>query len=458
MSNRSKASQVDSDHHLHPYTSIRQVENDGPLVITKGERVRVFDESGRSFIEGMSGLWCAGLGFSEKRLADAAYRQMLELPYYHSFNGRVPRIVTELIEEMMAWSPVPMERLLFANSGSESNDAAYKIVHYYNNALGRPEKKKFIARDKGYHGTTAAASALSGIMAGKTLFDLPIGDVIRVSCPHFYQYAYAGETPQSYSDRLIDEIEQAIAREGPETVAAFIAEPVIGGGGVMIPPPDYFPRVQEILKRNDILFIADEVISGFGRLGEPFGTQVFDLKPDIITVAKMLSSAYAPISALYLNERVCAGLRKGSDKVGYFGHGYTYSGHPMAAAVALETLRIYRSDGIMDHVRRVGPRLQAGLRKFASHPLVGEVRGIGIIGAIELAENPAQRKPFSPEKGVGAFFLKRAFERGLILRAIQGDILAFSPPLIINEEEIDEMLNITAAVLDETLDWVRGLS
>lgn len=456
MTNRSNASRVDSDHHLHPYTSIQQIEKDGPLVITKGERVRVFDESGRSFIEGMSGLWCAGLGFSEKRLAEAAYRQMLELPYYHSFNGRVPRIVTELVEEMMSWSPVPMERLLFANSGSESNDAAYKIVHYYNNAIGRPEKKKFIARDKGYHGTTAAASALSGIMAGKTLFDLPIGGVIRISCPHYYQYALPGEALQSYSDRLIEEIEQVIAREGADTIAAFIAEPVIGGGGVMIPPPDYFPRVQEILNKNDILFIADEVISGFGRLGEPFGTQVFNLKPDIITVAKMLSSAYAPISALYLNDRVCAGLRKGSDKIGYFGHGYTYSGHPMAAAVALETLKIYRGDGIIEHVRRVGAHLQKGLRRFVSHPLVGEVRGMGLIGAIELADDPVQRKPFPPEKGVGSFFLRRAFDRGLILRAIQGDILAFSPPLIINEDEIDEIIDITAAVLDETLDWVRG--
>ncbi|MFK8251845.1 aminotransferase [Ancylobacter terrae] len=456
MHNRSRASRIDAEHHLHPYTNLRQVEADGPLVIARGEGIRVLDEAGRSYIEAMGGLWCASLGFSERRLADAAYRQMLEMPYYHSFNGRVPAIVTELVDELMAWAPVPMGRVLFANSGSESNDAAYKIVHYYNNVLGRPEKKKFIARERSYHGSTAVASALSGLPGARQMFDLPIGGILRVSAPHYYRNARPGESLAQYTDRLVDEIEQLIAREGADTIAAFIAEPVIGGGGVIIPPPDYFPRVQALLKRHDILFIADEVISGFGRLGAPFGTQVFGLQPDMITVAKMLSAAYAPISALYVSEGICDVLRQGSDQVGYFGHGYTYGGHPVSAAVALETLRIYRQDDVIGNARRVGEHLQAGLRALASHPLVGEARGLGMIGALELSADPATRRPFEPERGVGGWVLRRALEHGLMVRAIPGDIIALAPPLITSEAEVEAILAILARVLDEALDWLSA--
>lgn len=456
LKNRSHASTVDAEHHLHPYSSVRQVEADGPLVISRGDGIRVFDEAGKGYIEAMSGLWCAGLGFSERRLADAAHRQMLRLPYYHSFNGRVPEVVTELVEKLMKWAPVPMAKVLFANSGSESNDAAYKIVHYVNTVRGLPQKRKFIARELSYHGTTAAASALSGLAGGKTVFDLPIGNVVRISAPHYYRNAAPGEKEAAYCDRLIAELEETIDREGPDTIAAFIAEPVTGGGGVIIPPAGYYARVQEVLKRNDIFFIADEVISGFGRLGEAFGTQVFDLKPDFITTAKMLSAAYAPISALYLSERICGWLAEGSDRVGYFGHGYTYSGHPVSAAVALETLKIYESDGVIDHVKRVSPRFQAGLRALASHPLVGEARGIGLIGALELAADPAARKPFAAEMGVGAEVLRRAMARGLIVRAIPGDVIALAPPLIIREEEIDELFGILSDVLGDVHTWVGG--
>lgn len=452
----SQAKQSDTSHHLHPYTKPSQLAQDGPLVIVKGDGVRVIDDNGKSYLEGMSGLWCASLGFSESRLADAAYRQMQVLPYYHSFMGRVASTTAELVEKMMKWAPVPMGRVLFANSGSESNDAAFKLVRYYNNVLGRPEKKKVIARVKGYHGSTMAAAALSGLPACHTLFDLPLPGILHVGCPHYYQYALPGESIDQFTDRLIDELEKTILREGPETVAAFIAEPVVGGGGVIIPPPDYYPRLQAVLRKYDILFIADEVISGFGRLGEPFGTQVFDLKPDIITVAKMLSSGYAPISALYISEAICEAVAVGGDSVGVFGHGFTYTGHPVAAAVALETLRIYESDDVIGHVRRVGPRLQSGLRALAKHPLVGEARGMGLIGALELAEDPSQRKPFAPNKGVGAYAVKRALSHGLMLRALPGDVIAFSPPLIINDAEIDEMLSITRIALDETLQWLRS--
>ncbi|NKE67636.1 aminotransferase class III-fold pyridoxal phosphate-dependent enzyme [Ramlibacter sp. RBP-2] len=451
----SPAGRSDLTHHLHPYTQLRQLEREGPLVIVRGDGVNVFDEHGNGYIEGMAGLWCASLGFSEKRLADAAYRQMTTLPYYHSFSGKVPGPVAALVDKLIEWAPVPMGRVLFANSGSEANDTAFKLVRYYNNARGRPLKKKIIARNKGYHGVTMAAASLSGLPMMHQHFDLPLPDVVRVSCPHFYQFGLPGETEAQFVDRLAQELEDTIQREGPETVAAFIAEPVQGAGGVVVPPAGYFAKVQAILKKHDILLIADEVITGFGRLGQPFGTQVFDLKPDMITVAKMLTSAYVPMSALYVSDQIYQAVADASAAVGVFGHGYTYSGHPLACAVALETLRIYEDDRIVDHVREVAPRLQDGLRKFASHPLVGQARGLGLIGALELAADPAQRKPFEPARGVGAYFVRRAQAHGLIVRVLGGDIIAFSPPLVITEAEIDAMLARTELALADTWEWVR---
>ncbi len=451
----SKAGRSDVRHHLHPFTQLREHEQNGPLVIVRGEGVQVFDEHGKAYIEGMAGLWCASLGFSEKRLSEAAYRQMNTLPYYHSFSGKVAGPVTELVEAMIKWAPVPMARVLFASSGSESNDTAFKLVRYYNNALGRPLKKKIIARNKGYHGVTAAAASMSGLASMHQNFDLPLPGIVRVSCPHLYQFGLPGETEAQFVDRLAQELEDTILREGPDTVAAFIAEPVQGAGGVIIPPPGYFAKIQAILKKYDILFLVDEVITGFGRLGQPFGTQVFDLKPDIITVAKMLTSAYVPMSALYISDEIYQAVADASATIGVFGHGYTYSGHPLACAVALETLRIYESDNIIGHVQKVSPRLQQGLRQFQGHPLVGEVRGLGLIAAIELAADPAQRKPFDPKRGVGAYFVNRAQEHGLIVRTLMGDVIAFSPPLIINEAEIDAILARTKLALADTLAWVQ---
>ena len=455
----SPAGRSDIAHHLHPYTQLRQLEQDGPLVIVKGDGVHVIDEHGKRYLEGMAGLWCASLGFSEGRLATAAERQMRELPYYHSFSGKVPGPVTALVKTLMAWAPTPSlqrGRVLFANSGSESNDTAFKLVRYYNNARGRPAKKKIIARQKGYHGVTAAAASMSGLATMHQHFDLPLPGILRVSAPHFYGVGLPGETEPQFVDRLVKELEDLIAAEGAETIAAFIAEPVQGAGGVIIPPAGYFERVQAVLKKNDILFIADEVITGFGRLGQAFGTNVFNLQPDMVTVAKMLTSAYVPMSALMVTDAVYQVVADASASVGTFGHGYTYSGHPLACAVALETLRIYTDDDVIGHVQQVAPRLQAGLRQFAEHPLVGEARGMGLIGALELAEVPAQRKPFDPKRGVGAYFVRRAQAHGLIVRVLMGDIIAFSPPLIITEAEIDELLAKTTLALDDTLAWVRG--
>jgi 4-aminobutyrate--pyruvate transaminase len=452
----SAAGRRDLTHHLHPYTQLRQLEQEGPLVIVRGDGVRVIDERGREYIEGMAGLWCASLGFSDKRLAEAAYRQLQALPYYHAFSGKVPGPVADLVEALMRWAPVPMGRVLLANSGSESNDTAFKLVRYYWNAMGRPAKKKVIARDRAYHGVTMAAASLSGIPIMHQHFDLPLDGVLRVTCPDLYRNAEPGESPAHFVDRLAHELEQVIAREGPETIGAFIAEPVQGAGGVVIPPPGYFERVQAILKRHEILFIADEVITGFGRLGQAFGTQVFGLQPDMITVAKMLTSAYVPMSALYVSDPIYQAVADTSASVGTFGHGYTYSGHPVACAVALETLRIYESENIIGHVQRVAPRLQRGLRRFAGHEIVGDVRGLGLIGAIELAADPARHRPFEPGRGVGAYLVRRAQAHGLIVRVIAGDVIAFSPPLVITEAEIDALLERAERALADTAQWVRS--
>jgi 4-aminobutyrate--pyruvate transaminase len=454
----SSAGRSDIAHHLHPYTQLRQLERDGPLVIVRGDGVYVIDEHGNRYLEGMAGLWCASLGFSEGRLADAAERQMRTLPYYHSFSGKVPGPVTELVAKLVDWAPTPAlarGRLLFANSGSESNDTAFKLVRYYNNARGRPLKKKIIARQKGYHGVTAAAASMSGLATMHQHFDLPLPGILRVSAPHYYGVGQPGESEAQFVDRLAQELEDLIAKEGADTIAAFIAEPVQGAGGVIIPPPGYFQRVQAILKNHDILFIADEVITGFGRLGQRFGTQVYDLQPDMLTVAKMMTSAYVPMSALYVSEAIYQTVADASATVGTFGHGYTYSGHPLACAVALETLRIYESDDVVGHVQRVAPRMQAGIQRFAGHPLVGQARGLGLIGAIELAEDPAARKPFDPARGVGAYFVRRAQSHGLITRVLGGDIIAFSPPLIISEAEIDTMLERAGLALEDTWAWVQ---
>jgi 4-aminobutyrate--pyruvate transaminase len=455
------AGRSDIAHHLHPYTQLRQLEREGPLVIVKGDGVYVIDEHGQRYLEGMAGLWCASLGFSEGRLAAAAERQMRTLPYYHSFSGKVPGPVTELVATLMAWAPTPelaAGRVLFSNSGSEANDTAFKLVRYYNNARGRPAKKKIIARQKGYHGVTAAAASLSGLPTMHQHFDLPLPGVLRVSAPHYYGRSQAEQSEADFVNQLAQELEDLIVREGADTIAAFIAEPVQGAGGVIIPPAGYFARVQAILKRHDILFIVDEVITGFGRLGQRFGTQVYDLKPDMLTVAKMMTSAYVPMSALFVSEAIYQTVADASAAVGTFGHGYTYSGHPLACAVALETLRIYETDDVVGHVRRVAPRLQAGLQRFAGHPIVGQARGLGLIGALELAKDPATRTPFDPKLGVGAYFVRRAQDHGLILRVLGGDVIAFSPPLIISEPEIDSMLERAAQALEETHTWVRGLA
>ncbi len=449
------AARRDQSFHLHPATNLRTVQRDGPLVITRGEGVYVYDDEGRRYLEGMSGLWCASLGFSERRLAEAAYRQMCELPFYHSFSGKVPAIATELAERLIRVAPAGMGKALFANSGSEANDTAIKLAWYINNALGRPQKKKIISRQRAYHGVTIATASLTGLAFAHEDFDLPIARILHTDCPHYYRGAQPGESEEAFAARLAASLEQLILREGPDTVAAFFAEPVMGAGGVIVPPATYFDRIQPILKKYDILFVVDEVICGFGRTGNMFGTQTFDLKPDIITLAKALSAGSLPISASLVTNALYDILLAQSDKLGIFGHGYTYSAHPVPAAVALETLKIYEERDIVGEVRRVGPRMQAGIRSYADHPLIGEARGIGLIGAVELVRDKATRQSFDPKAGVAAYIVRRAKYHGAILRNMPGDVVAFSPPLIISETEIDEMMACFGRALDDTWAMVK---
>jgi 4-aminobutyrate--pyruvate transaminase len=455
MSLTTPAARRDIAFHLHPSTNQRLVRDEGPLVIARGEGVYVYDDEGRRYLEGMAGLWCASLGFSERRLAEAAYRQMLELPFYHSFAGKVPAISTELAERLIRMAPAGMAKALFANSGSEANDTAVKLAWYINNGLGRPRKKKIIARERAYHGVTVATASLTGLAFAHTDFDLPVMRFLHVDAPYHYRGARPGESEEAYAARLAEQLEQTILREGPDTVAAFFAEPVMGAGGVIVPPATYFERIQPILRKYDVLFVVDEVICGFGRTGNMFGSQTFDLTPDLMTVAKALSAGYLPISATLVSGAVYDVLLAQSDRLDIFGHGYTYSSHPVPAAVALETLKIYDERDIVGHVRRVAPRMQSALRSFADHPLVGDTRGLGLIGAAEIVRDKATKQSFDPKAGVAPYLVRRAQHHGVILRSMPGDIVAFCPPLIVTEAEIDAMFEGFARALGDTLAMVR---
>ena len=439
---------------LHPFTNPADHERQGPLVIASGRGVWVYDEAGKGYIEGASGLWCASLGFGEERLIAAAQRQMKTLPFMHLFGSRSTSPAIELAERLLQLAPVPMSKAFFANSGSEAADTAVKMVWFYNNALGQPQKKKIIAREDGFHGSTVAAASLTGIRRNHRKFDLPIANVVHTARPHFYRDGLPGESEEAFSARLAEILERQIIDEGADTVAAFIAEPVMGAGGVLTPPAGYFEKIQKVLRKHDLLFIADEVICGFGRTGNLWGCLTFGLEPDIIMAAKQLSAAYAPISAVMVNEKVYAALARGGDEIGTFAHGFTYSGHPVSAAVALECLKIYEERGIVDRVRAIAPRLQDGLRRrFADHPLVGEIRGVGLMAAVELVADKETRRRFDPSLGAGAYCYRRAIEHGSILRAL-GDSIAFSPPMIISEEEIDRLLDGFAKALDDTHRWI----
>ncbi len=434
---RNAHAETDKQFVLHPYTNLRQHQEVEPFIITHGEGIYVWDDQGNKLIEGMSGLWCASLGFSEQRLTDAATRQMQKLPYSHLFSHRSTEPAIELSQRLVDIAPDNMARAFLVNSGSEAVDMAIKMVWYYNNALDRPQKKKIIARKRAYHGITIASGSLTGLPYVHDGFDLPAIPVMHTETPHYYREGHEGESEEAFATRLAATLEQEIISEGPETIAAFIAEPVMGAGGVLVPPAGYFEKIQDVLDRHDILLICDEVICGFARTGEMFGSQTFNATPDLMTVAKQLSSAYLPIGGVLLSEKIYDALERGSDRHGMFGSGNTYGGHPVAAAVAVETLNIYEDLDIVNHVKGLSEQFQQRINQLVDHPLVGHSRSAGLIGAVEIVKDKSTKAQFPVADKIAAQIAAFARNHNLILRPTPGDSVALCPPLIVTAPELD---------------------
>ena len=439
---------------IHPFTNLASFRDTGPLILERGEGSWVFDGDGKPYLEGMAGLWCTALGYSNRELVDAAMEQFRKLPFQHLFSGRSHDPAIELAEKLKEIAPVPMSKVFFTASGSEANDTQVKLVWYINNALGRPKKKKIIARLKAYHGVTIASGSLTGLPLNHADFDLPIAGILHTSCPHHYRFAQAGESEEEFSTRLAAELDEMIEREGPDTVAAFIAEPVMGAGGALMPPEGYFAKIQAVCDRHDVLFIADEVITGFGRLGHMWGSQAFGIRPDTISFAKAVTSAYLPLGGVMVNEAVYQALLDESRKIGLFAHGYTYSGHPVSCAVALKAIEIYERDRLAEQARVKGRLFQRRLDALADHPLVGEARGMGLIGGLEIVADKGSKRQYEVKRGVAAKCVGFAQAEGLIVRSLSGDRIALCPPLIITEEEIGELFDRLTRALDRTAEWI----
>jgi len=437
---------------LHPYTDARQHQALGPLMIERGQGIYVYDSEGKEYIEAMSGLWSVALGFSEERLVAAAEAQLRTLPFYHIFNRKAHAPSTKLASKLLELAPVPMSKVFFTNSGSEANDTVVKLIWYRNNALGKPLKKKLISRLNAYHGVTVMSASLTGLPNNHRGFDLPLGPVLHVSCPHFYRFGKQGETEEQYADRLAQELEALILKEGADTIAAFFGEPLMGAGGVLVPPRTYWQKIQAVCRKHDILLIADEVICGFGRTGSMFGCDTFDIYPDAMLVSKQLSSSYQPIAAVLINESIFEPIADQSHQIGTLGHGFTATGHPVASAVSLENIRIIQEENLVARAADIGALLNEKLGAFHKHPLVGEVRGQGLIAAVELVSDKATKARFASPGSVGAYLAQRAQHHGVITRNI-GDAIAFCPPLITSEKQTLDIVERFARALDDTEKW-----
>lgn len=440
---------------LHPYTDARRHEQTGPLILDRGEGIYVYDVNGKQYIEGLAGLWSVGVGFSEPRLAAAAAEQFAKLPYYHSFSHKSHECAIRLAEKLVELTSDHLTRVFFTNSGSEANDTVVKMLWFMNNALGRPKKKKFLSRIKAYHGITVASGSLTGLPLNQRDFDLPAIPVRHLTCPHFYRFGKEGETEAEFTARLLAEAEQVILEEGADTIAGFIGEPLMAAGGVLPPPQGYWKGIEALCRKYDIVLIADEVINGFGRLGSMFGSIHYGFAPDIMVTSKQITSSYQPLAAIIFSEAIYEAIADNTARLGNFGHGFTASAHPIATAVGLENLKILEENDLYGNAKRMGALLQRELRRLSEHPLVGEARGEGLIGAVELVADKSRRRPFDPASKVGLRASDLAQENGLIIRAI-GDVLAVCPPMIIKEEEILELTSRIGRTLDQTADLVRA--
>jgi L-2,4-diaminobutyrate transaminase len=439
--------EMDKERVFHPLTSIADHLNKGPFIVKSANGTRIRDQKGREFIDAGAGLWCVNIGYGRKELTEVASKAIAELGYTHLFASNSNEYAIRLAEKVLRLfhehtGASHLSKVFFGLSGSDANDTNYKLVRYYNNLLGRPNKKKVISRIGAYHGLTYATAGLTGIDKYHKAFDAPLPGILHVSCPHYYRFANEGESESAFNDRLVKELEDLILREGPETIAAFIAEPIMGTGGVFLPPKNYFPRVQALLKKHDILFIVDEVITGFGRTGEWFATGLYDLQPDFVTLAKGITSAYAPLSASVVSERVWQVLKDASPQIGPVMHGFTYSGHPLSAAIGVANVAIMERENLPENAARVGPYFLERLKEAtAKNPYVGEVRGQGLILGVEYVADRKTRRAFDSKAGAHRLVSAKCLEEGLLSRALPFiDVMAFSPPLTITPAEIDEVV------------------
>ncbi len=443
---------------LHPFTQLKDYstgKSGNPTIVEGGKGIRITDAEGRSYLDGFAGLYCVNIGYGRTEVAEAIARQAYKLAYYHTYAAHTTEELANLSDRLVRMAPGEPRKVFYGLSGSDANETQAKLVWYYNNLRGQPKKKKIISRERGYHGCSVVAGSMTGMSFYHDHMDLPLAGILHTGVPHHYWGAEAGESEVAFSKRRAAELEQLILREGPETVGAFIAEPVLGTGGLTPPPAGYWEEIQPVLRRYDVLLIADEVICGFGRTGADFGSTLYGMKPDLVTVAKGLTSGYIPMSGVIVGAKVYAVMEEAADRVGAFSHGYTYSGHPIAAAAANAVLDIVEKDRLVERARVVGAYFQKKLREcFAQLEIVGEVRGVGLLGAIEFVADRPAKKRFDPSLKIGARVSKAARDRGLIARAMpHGDILGFAPPLVISEGEIDEMVQLafeaTRQVMDE---------
>lgn len=443
---------------LHPFTQLKDFATGkigDPTIVTGGKGIRIEDAQGRSFIDGFAGLYCVNIGYGRTEVAEAIARQAYKLAYYHTYAAHTTEELANLSDRLVRMAPGKPSKVFYGLSGSDANETQAKLVWYYNNLRGQPKKKKIISRERGYHGCSVVSGSMTGMSFYHDHMDLPFPGILHTGTPHHYWGAEPGETEQSFSRRRAAELEQMIVREGPETIGAFIAEPVLGTGGITPPPDGYWSEIQAVLKGYDVLLIADEVICGFGRTGADFGSTLYGIEPDLVTVAKGLTSGYMPLSAAIVSEKVYSVMEEAADRVGAFSHGYTYSGHPIAAAAANAVLDIFENEGLTDRARKVGLHFSKRLKeRFAQLEIVGEVRGVGLLAAVEFVADRQTKRRFDPELKVGARISKAARDRGLIARAMpHGDILGFAPPLVVSEYEIDEIVELayraTKQVMDE---------
>ena len=451
LSHNQSLEEMDLRTMLHPATSIADHLASGPRIMASAEGVHITDTTGRTYIDAAAGLWCVNVGYGRKEITEAIAEQSTALPFYHSFTSMANEPSIRLADRILRMAPEGMSKVIFGSGGSDANDTNVKLVWYYNNLRGLPEKKKIISRERGYHGVTALAGSLTGLPAFHDKFDLPLPMVRHTHAADVYREKPADMSEAAYTEYLAAELERLILAEGPDTVGAFIAEPIMGTGGVLIPPEGYFPAIQAVLDRYDILMIVDEVICGFGRLGAPFGSHKFNIRPDIMTMAKGLSSAYLPISASAIGERIWTVLEETASRGEVFGHGFTYSAHPTCAAAALANLDIIEREDLVTNAETSGAALKAQLTaEIGDHPLVGDIRGEGLMIGIEVVADKETRALIDPAQKANIRMMKRGLDEGVIVRALSsGNVIALSPPLILNDDDIGELVPALSRAIDD---------